>query len=752
MIRHSFFRRLPLALLPLALALAGPAQAAADRKFTTPPTLATESELLVQLLDHLHLNHAAIHSGDYAQVIPDYMAAIDSPHLFFLSGDLAKFNELYGKNYVYYNVAYLGNLDAAYHIYDTYQARVQDRINWIFQELKAPFDFTTNETFAPDRSKAEWPATPAAADDLWHRRLKFEVLAEILNKKTPAQANEIVRKRYETLLKHLSDVDQGDVAELYLTSITQLYDPHSDYLSADNFEDFGIQMKLQLTGIGAVLRMNNDDYCTVEEVVPGSPADLGHQLKAHDKIISVAQDGEEPVEIIGLKLRKIVNMIRGAKGTRVHLVVQPAHATDPSTRKEIVITRDVVKLNTNRAHAAVFQVPGADGKLEPLGVISLPEFYGPADDQTSAAEKTSASQDVAKLLVQLKAAGIKGLVLDLRHNGGGFLTEAINLTGLFVPKGPVVQVRDSAGDLTVDRDDDATVAYSGPMAVLVDRMSASASEIVAGALQNYGRAIIVGDSSTHGKGTVQTLLEMKNFSRELGDSPIKTGAAKITIQKFYLPNGSSTQLRGVIPDITMPTVDDYLPLGESSLPHALIWDRIAATPFDGTPLSPMILAPLREESLMRQHQLEEFAYLTKIVDWFKDREAQKFIPLNLDERLKQKQEDDAFKKEIMAERDQLAKNDYAYKEFRLGTPPAKMKLSPGDDDNGDTPDDDTALALDEDASTYGKADVHLRETLRILQDAMALGQNRAYWAANHAPVTLAINASPGKNDPVQASP
>ncbi len=256
------------------------------------------------------------------------MTAIDPDHLFFLASDKAKFTQEYGKNYVYYNVAYLGNLDAAYEMYNTYEARATARINWIFAELKQDFDFTGNDAYAIDRSKAEFPATQADADSLWRRRLKFELLTEILNKKPPDQARKIIHKRYEVMLKNLGDTEAGDLAELYLTSVAGLFDPHSAYYSADSYEEFGIQMKLHLDGIGAML-LSHDNYCTVEELVPGGPAELGHQLKPHDKIISVAQDGQDPVDIIGMKLRKVVNMIRGQKGTRVHLLVAAGQRQGP---------------------------------------------------------------------------------------------------------------------------------------------------------------------------------------------------------------------------------------------------------------------------------------------------------------------------------------------------------------------------------------------------------------------------------------
>lgn len=729
MMRLPLLRRARVAAIVLGLACAS-AVFAADKKFTTSPTLAKEASTFVKLLEQAHYNHDAVRSADYAQVIPDYMTELDGQHLFFLNTDKTAFGAKYGKS-VYYNVAFLGNINAAYEIYDVYQSRVVSRINWIFDELKKQNDLTGNEAYALDRTKVEWPAAAAAADDLWRKRLKFELLSEMLNKKNADEAANVVRKRYERMLKNLDDIDGSNLAEIYLSTIAHLYDPHSTYFSADTFEDFAIQMKLSLVGIGALLGLE-DDTCVVKEIVPGGPADLDRQLKPNDKIISVAQPNGEPVELIGMKLRKIVDQIRGEKGTKVHLMVQPADATDPSTRKEIIITRDVVKLNSARARAAVFQVPGPEGKDQPLGVITLPAFYGPSDDGDTDSEKTSASKDVARLIEQLKQQNIQGLVLDLRHNGGGYLNEAIELAGLFISSGPVVQVKNYDGAIQVDEDKNSRIAYTGPLAVLVDRFSASASEIVTGALQNYGRAVVVGDSSTHGKGSVQQVVEMKQLSRDLAFAKEKTGATKFTIQKYYLPSGDSTQLKGVIPDIVLPSIDDYIPnIGESDLPHALVWDKIPTSFFDGAPLSAKVLTPLRQASTERQTKLEEFAFLRKNIEWFKTRQEQKLISLNLNERQKQKASDDAFRKEIKKEKEQIAKSDFTFKDFRLGPPvPPRIKAPKKDADEEDEPD----LGADEN-DTYVKADVHLRETLRVVSDAIALAGNKELWASNRPPLT-----------------
>jgi len=724
------FRNLRSHVTTLALVLSVTAGFAADdrKQFSTSTTLAAEAMTLTKLLDELHYNHDSVRSADFASVIPDYMEELDGQRLFFLRTDREKFEADFGRN-VYYNTAFLGNINAAYDIFYVYQTRVQTRIAWIFEQLKGDFDFTSADTYRADRAKAEWPADPAASDELWQKRLKFELLGEVLNKKTIDEAKEKVKKRYDRMLKNLSEIEGKDLAEIYLTTIAKLYDPHSTYFSAETYEDFGIQMRLKLVGIGALLGVE-DDICVVKEIVPGGPADLGRQLKPNDKIISVGEKGGEPVDIFGMKLRKIVDKIRGKKGTEVSLIVQPADAADSSVRREILITRDTVKLNSARARAGVFDVPvdGTEGKTRKLGVITLPAFYAEGDEGDTDSERSSASKDVARLIEILKQENIEGLVLDLRRNGGGFLAEAIELAGLFIQKGPVVQVKNFTGEIHVDRDKDPRIAYTGPLAVLVDRFSASASEIVTGALQNYGRAIVVGDSSTHGKGTVQQVIEMKQLSIPLARSPQKTGAAKFTIQKYYLPSGASTQLKGVVPDIVLPSIEDHLPIGEADLPRALVWDQIKSSEFEGEPLNPKVLTPLRQASLDRQSKLEEFVYLRKQVDTFKTRQEQKLISLNLEDRQRQKTSDDQLRKEMKTEKDRLAKNDFTFKPFYLGPPPAPRIKAPKKEDEEDFDSDD-------ENETYAKVDVHLREALRVVNDAVELGGNRDLWASNRAPLT-----------------
>ncbi|HOG91939.1 MAG TPA: carboxy terminal-processing peptidase [Opitutaceae bacterium] len=722
---RRFTTALFFALFAVTLACSAPAT---ERKFSTPSTLRLEIRQLLSLLEQYHYNRDAVRPASYSGVIADYMGAVDGQRLFFLASDKAAFEKRYSNN-LYYNVHDLGNIDAAYEIFAVYDQRSRERIAWINEELKRDFDLTQPDSYCLDRSKAEWPETPAAADTLWRSRLKFEIGSEVLNKKTVEEAREIVRKRYERMLKNIAELEGADLAELFLTSITQLYDPHSTYMSAENFKDFDIKMKLQLVGIGAMLSMDKEDYCVVRELVPGGPADLEKSLKPNDKIIAVAQGDGEPVEVIGMKLRRIVELIRGTKGTQVRLIVQPGSATDSSTRKEISIIRDVVKLDSARAHAAVFDIPSSNGQATiPLGVISLPSFYG-NESEADDGVRTSAAQDVAELITRLQAEKVQGIVLDLRRNGGGLLSEAIDLTGLFIKTGPVVQVRNFESRINVNGDEDPKIAYDGPLAVIVDRFSASASEIVAGALQNYGRAIIVGDSSTHGKGSVQQVIPMSEVLPTLLRPAGKTGAAKLTIQKFYLPSGASTQLKGVVPDIVLPSFEDYLPVGESDLPHALVWDEIPSSFFNGKPLQPTLITPLRSASQRRQETLDEFAYLKRSIEWFKQRQEQKTISLNIDDRRRQKESDDAFDKTNKAEREKIAQGAYPYREIRIvPAPPPRIKAP----DEKPADESETPILDDESDEAYPKSDVHLREALRILADALQLGQNPEVWSDPHA--------------------
>jgi len=720
----------------LLLLLLPQASAVADREFKTTPIMRLETRTLIQMLEYFHYNKNAVTPNDYPQLISDYLKELDPQRLFFTTVDEQAFRRQYGSR-VETDLAYLGNIDTAFEIYKNYELRVKARTTWLFEELKQTIDFTGTETYTPDRSKSPFPATAAEADDLWRRRIKYEIIQDLLAKKPIEDAKATVRKRYERMLKNLGDIESSDVQETFLSSLTRMYDPHSAYFSSDTLQDFSIQMKLSLVGIGAVLSIEDDGNCVIREVVPGGPAYTSGQIHATDKIIAVQQPGGENIEVIGMKLRRIVDMIRGDKNTKVTLTILPHDAVDATKTKQVVITRDIIKLNSARASASIYEVPNGQHQTTPVGVIALNSFYGPSDDTKENEGRNTATKDVAELIGKLQQQGIKALVIDLRRNGGGLLSEAVDLTGLFIKQGPVVQVKDSLGHLTVDSDNDPAIAYAGPLTVLTSRFSASASEIFAGALQNYGRAVIIGDSTTHGKGTVQAVLEMKNYLPRLSQNIEHTGAAKLTVQKFYLPNGSSTQKKGVTPDITLPSIDDFLPIGEADLPHALIWDEIKSSSFDGHALASTAVKPLLEASRERQGSLNEFLYLKKTIDWFKERQEQKSISLNLAQRQASKLADDDYKKKIDAERDILAKANFATRVVKLdsvltaeATAPKAVAATLEDGDT-DAPD----------ADAQSKLDIHLRETLRVVIDGLHLNRDQQLSAKSQPPST-AITSLP----------
>ena len=613
-------------------------------------SMSRETIMALQNIQNFHYTKRPIAEIDSEELISSFMKELDYNRLFFLQSD---HDELFMRFGATLKMVYLarGDLYPAFQMFELYRERAMHRLDWVFENLRNDFDFSVDETFTPDRSEMPWPIDQAEADSLWRKRLKFDLLQEILSDQTPDQAREKIERRYRRSLKYIEEIDPKDIQELFLTSLAKMYDPHSTFLSSDTMENFNITMRKSLVGIGALLR-DEDGYCVIQELLPGGPAEQSAQLHPGDKIIEVAQAGKQPVDVIDMRLSKIVRLIRGKKGTDVRLTVIPAAASDPSDRKLITLKRDVIKLTENLASAEIHDVPWGESRTAAIGVIELTSFYGPV---TGKKEALSTTHDVEELILKLKDMNIQGLILDLRRNGGGFLNEAITLTGLFIPKGPVVQVKDATGRVRENWDRDPTIVYDGPLIVLVSRRSASASEIVAGALQNHRRALIVGDTATHGKGTVQRVFELdrsqifNSFAKKS-----KYGATKITTQKFYLPNGESTQKEGVKSDIIIPSINDHLPIGESDLPNALIWDSIDPIKWEfqdsfkknGSLIGEDLIESLRKGSLQRQETLKEFSYLKRNIDWFKERQERKQISLNFETRSQQKKEDTTLREEM----------------------------------------------------------------------------------------------------------
>jgi carboxyl-terminal processing protease len=706
----------------LLVAIAIPGAIAIDRDYATNPLMQNEVRTLKQMLDYVHFNRNAVKSEDFPKLITDYMALLDPQRLYFTAGDEQSLRRLYGQQ-IEADLAYRGNIDAAFRIYGLFEQRVQSRITWVREQLGQEMDLTVDETYVIDRTKGPWPANQAEADDIWRRRLKAEYINEVLAKKTPEEALQTMNRRFERLLKNTTDVQPHEIQERFLTALTRLYDPHSAYFSAPTLDDFNVDINLSLVGIGAVLSVNDEGYCNIVSVVPGGPADLSGKIKVNDKIIAVQQDGAEPVDVVGMRLRQIVQMVRGQKGSKVTLTIQPAKATEQSKVEQVAIVRDVIKINQARASANLYEVPDRDGRISNIGVITLNSFYGEPGD-TDDPKRASASNDVAELVRKLNKENLTALVIDLRRNGGGLLSEAINLTGLFIDQGPVVQVRDSMGRVSLGRDNSSSILYDGPLAVLTSRFSASASEIFAGALQNYGRAVVIGDSSTYGKGTVQVVFEMQHHLPKLARDYGRAGAAKLTTQKYYLPNGASTQKRGVVPDITLPSIDDFLEVGESREPNALIWDEINAAPFDGTPLNQAFVAPLLGASQQRQESLEEFALLRRNIDWFRERTEQKAVSLHIDKRREQKEASEAQTKLFEAEYEKLAKNNFNKREFKLDAVLAEKEQTQVASAENEGVEGDTD---GESHTSNSRLDVHLREALRVVSDAAQLSEDKQ-WA------------------------
>lgn len=623
--------------------------------------MARESRQALSFLADYHYSQKALTSFKTDDIVRDFAKTLDYSHMFFTEAEIKRFVERFDTTL---QTVYLarGDLFPAIDIYNAYYKNAKARLVWIKKRLKGDFDLTSRERFAPERTKADWPATARDADELWNRRLTYELEAEMLNGVSINDAKEKLLKRYERADKLLDEFDTRDLQTIFLSTIGGLFDPHSNYFSKDELEDFSITMSNTLVGIGALLK-DEDGYCVIQELIPGGPAETSGLLHVGDKIVEVGEDGEKTTDIVGQKISKVVKLIRGEPGSTVALTIIPADAPDSSVRKTIRLERSEVHLTENLASAQVIEVPAADGKVTiPVGVIELPSFYGGSDVGSS-----NTTDDMKELIGKLQGMGIKALVLDLRRNGGGLLNEAVNMVGLFVPRAPAVQVKDSTGRVRVDwAQSTGEAVYDGPLVVLTSRESASASEIVAGALQCLGRAIVVGDKATHGKGTVQAIFEIDRglLARFVKQTP--SGGIKITIQKFYLPNGASTQNKGVMSDIALPAINDALPIGESDIPHALPWDTIPAVVWKKSDdwkklslLDDATRTSLIQKSSARQTDLPEFKYLSEIVSRLKAKQAEKAISLNYDVRLKEKQLNEAFTMESEKKRRELAPLRYA---------------------------------------------------------------------------------------------
>lgn len=626
------------------------------------------------MLQSYHYEKHPIDDEISARWLGNYLDMLDWSRMVFLQSDIDEFakykttldDDLRQKE---------PRLDPALLIYERYRQRMRERTKFTMSLLDTPVDLTNAERFVPDRHEAKlpWPTTAAEANDLWRQRTEEEVIDDLLTgRDTEPEIRTRLHKRYERVVRGLEDTESTDVLELWLTALAGSYDPHSTWFKPASKDDFDISITNSVQGIGAQLK-EEDDFTIIAEIVAGGPAFKNQKLKKDDRILMVGQERQEPVDVVGMRLENVVKLIRGPKDTEVTLHIEHADGA----REVVELTRDQVMLEESASEAHVEQV--GDHKL---GVVDLPTFYM---DPNGKKAGRRASEDMRRQLKDLSSQGVQGVVLDLRGNGGGSLVEAIDVAGLFLPAGPVVQVRDRDGRIEALNDADPSVAWSGPMIVLTDATSASASEIVAGALQDYGRAVIVGDRSTHGKGTVQQiapltpqLRDADRYTEEVG------GALKITVQKFYRVSGGSTQNKGVEADVVFPSPWDGLDVHESDSEYALAWDQIppAAHVRTGDPRT--VIPQLRTRSDARRAASDDYSKLEKVLDEREKLQAEPSVSLVLTER----------------------KQEYADRKARAGIE--------------DTPDDDAQLSPEEMKRKAREADYELDEALAVLNDLIEL--------------------------------
>jgi len=639
---------------------------------------------VVELLKRHHYSKPPLDDARSVIIYDSYIKLLDPARSYFTAADIAEFDKWKTQ---FDDFLKSGNLDPGFTIYKRYLDRVKQRLDFALAELNKgvdKMDFTTKETLLIDRKDAPWMKNQAELDDLWRKRVKDEVLRQKIAGKEPKQIQETLTKRYKNQLSRLDQTRAEDIFQAYINTFAQSYDPHTNYLSPDNAENFDINMSLSLEGIGAVLQSDNDQVKIVR-LVPAGPAAKTKQVAPADKIIGVAQGNKEMVDVVGWRLDEVVKLIRGPKGSVVRLEVIPAsNAPSDQTSKIVSITREAVKLEEQAAKKSVLKLKQA-GRDYKLGIIEIPAFY--LDFKAYRAgdpEYKSTTRDVKKLLTELQKEKVDGVVIDLRNNGGGSLQEATELTSLFIEKGPTVLVRNSDGRVDVLEDENPGAFYKGPLALLVNRLSASASEIFAGAMQDYHRALIIG-GQTFGKGTVQTI------------QPLNHGELKLTLAKFYRVSGQSTQHQGVLPDIDYPSIIDTKEIGESALPEAMPWDTIrpvvkpAADPFKP------FLSQLKAQHEARSDKDAEFTYIRDRLALTKKLMDEKTVSLNEQDRRARHDEIEA-KQLALENTRRKAKGEEPLKELKK--------------------EDEDALPT-EDENTKPEDDAYLSETGRILIDYLS---------------------------------
>jgi carboxyl-terminal processing protease len=552
-----------------------------------------EARVVSYILDNNHYRKIRLNDSLSSVILDQYLKELDVSKTYFLASDIKNFERY---RFALDDLIRNENVNPAYDIYNIFIKRSRERLDYVMNYLiNEEFDYSIDEYYETNREKASWPASVDEMNDIWRKIIKGQALSLKLAGKKQAEITETLKTRYERFNKYFTQFNSEDVFSVYMNAITGSYDPHTNYFSPKQSDIFKQQMSLSLEGIGAQLQADND-YTKVVKILPGGDAQKSGKVSVNDLIIGVAQgkDGEM-VDVIGWRLDDVVKLIKGPKGTTVRLLILPAKTGVNGPSQEITLVRDKIKLEDQAAKKEIINYQ-SNGKAMKLGVISLPSFYMDYEAyQKGDPNYRSTTRDVKKLIAELKAANVDGLVMDLRNNGGGSLPEAVDLTGLFIKEGPVVQVKNSIGKVEVLPDDDKEIFYTGPLVVLTNRFSASASEIFAGAIQDYQRGLVVGES-TFGKGTVQTVIDLNRFVNDKD----KVGELKLTFQKFYRVTGSSTQHKGVSPDIILPSAYDANQFGESASPNALPWDVIKPTTYQkSAQVNPAIISSLSKSYLDR---------------------------------------------------------------------------------------------------------------------------------------------------------
>jgi carboxyl-terminal processing protease len=704
---------------PLAL-LARPPASEADAIAAGPSAdQATTARLVYGLLSDSRYAYRprALDDALSQDIFKHYLDALDGSKMFFTAQDVAKFAQ-YKTSLD--DAIKGGKLDPAYAMFALYKQRVDERSTYVRALLKQDiFDFSGQDRWQYDRKDAPW-ASAAELDALWKQSVRNDWLRLKLAGKKPDEIRKTLDKRYANLAESVDELDSTDAFSSFLNAYTSSIDPHTDYFDPRSAERFNQSMSLSLEGIGAQLQ-KQDDVVVIREVLPGGPAMKSKQLQSGDRIVGVGQGANGPMEdVVGWRIDDVVEKIKGPKGTQVRLDIIPPEAGMDSKPERVVLVRDKIRLTADAAKSKVIDIP-ARGELPArrIGVIELPGFYQDFEARrTNADDYASATRDVARLLTQLRTQKVDGVVMDLRNNGGGSLAEAVELTGLFIDKGPVVQVRESGGRVSVENDRSPGVAWDGPLAVLVNRGSASASEIFAGAIQDYGRGLIIGEP-TFGKGTVQNLVDLDRWP---ANEKARFGQVKLTIAQFFLPGGSSTQNKGVVPDISFPVTVDASEFGESTYDNALPWTRIAAVPHlrygNFTPM----LAKLDALHDARVAKNKEFQWWSQDVAEFRTERAKKYVSLNEAERRAERDKDVAKRNERQALRKQLG----------LALDPLATDSA---DDGLQAGERDIVADAARQKAAEERPDPLLRESAAVLADATALLSSDKQLAALVLPET-----------------